>query len=576
MTVPLLLPVWRVHRRRMVALALAALAFLAGPAALAQSLSLTSGPAAIGRLVLGDLTQGQAAVGVWRDGKASAALVQAGTATLATMAADGPLPDPASETLFEIGSISKVFTGLLLAQAVERGDLKLDDRLGDLLGKDVPFASPAVAGVTLRQLVTHSSCLPRLPADFWEGAKQSSPYASYDRARLWRALAAQTMTASPPCDPEYSNYAFAVLGELLAQRAGLSWYELVSARITGPLGMRHTLQLLGDQVGRLAPPFVGRAAASTWEMQAFAGAGGLRSTVGDMLIFSRAVMASEKGPLGPAAVRFMTPLGKIDMGEIGYGVWISGPPEQRSVFHEGWTGGYRALWLVRPAVQEALVVLASNGQSAPYRARIALAALWHPVTARPAPATAPLPDYAGVYSSPLFASITFVAQDGVLYRRPSRASFRPLEPVGTDTFVDRAAGVTHQFSREGGKPDGRVTSLLFTQGGGAVRLERTALAAPAVAVMSPAQAQAYAGAYLNRKLVGANLAFDVQVADGQLLVQVNNQPRVTVYPVPGQPDRFSYEVVKAELQFERDAAGQVTGLVLHQNGEHRAPRVGAP
>ncbi len=547
-----------------------------GTSALAQQLALSSPAAAIGRAALGEVPKGQVAVGIWRDGQTRYAFVQAGPATLTAGSAQNPAtleiaaPDPAAETLFEMGSISKVFTGLLLAQAVERGELRLDDRLGDLLAPGVTLSSPAVAAITLRQLVTHSSCLPRLPADFREGAKPASPYESYDRERLWRALAAQSLKAPPPCDPAYSNFAFAALGEVLAGRAGKPWFELVRERITGPLGMRHTLVALGDQASRLAPPFDGRLAAFAWEMQAFAGAGGLRSTVGDLLIFSRAVLAGAEGPLGPAVARFLTPLGSMNTGDIGYGVWIRGPHERRTFFHEGLTGGYRALWMVMPATQEAVVVLTSNAQATPWRVRNALTASYYPLTVQSAPATAPLVDYAGVYQSPRFGTITFAAQDGVLYRRPVNGSFQPLSPAGADTFVDVDAGVMHRFSRK----DGRVAILQFTQGGGAVTLARTDVAPPSQALLPPAQLQAYVGAYLYRRLVGPNLNFDVRARDGQLQVRVNNQSFYNVYPVADQTDRFSYEVVKAELQFERDSAGQVSGLVLHQNGEHRALRTG--
>ncbi len=155
-----------------------------GPVAWAQPLSLAADPAVMGLLALGELKHGQAAVGIWRDGKAHEARVQAGDATPAAAPGSGAPP------LFEIGSISKVFTGLLLAQAVERGDLGLDDRLGDVLAGKVAFSSPAVASITLRQLVTHSSCLPRLPPDFRDAGPPESPYRRYDRPRMWAALAA--------------------------------------------------------------------------------------------------------------------------------------------------------------------------------------------------------------------------------------------------------------------------------------------------------------------------------------------------------------------------------------------------
>ena len=83
----------------------------------------------------------------------------------------------------------------------------------------------------------------------------------------------------------------------------------------------------------------------------------------------------------------------------------------------------------------------------------------------------------------------------------------------------------------------------------------------------------YAGRFVARRVFGADLVLDVRAADGQLAVQSENFSRVPVFAVAGRPDRFGYEVVKAELQFERDAGGRVVAVVLYQNGEHRAERV---
>jgi D-alanyl-D-alanine-carboxypeptidase/D-alanyl-D-alanine-endopeptidase len=406
-----------------------------GPVAWAQPLSLAADPAVMGRVALGELKHGQAAVGIWRDGKAHEARVQAGDATPAAAPGSGAPP------VFEIGSISKVFTGLLLAQAVERGDLGLEDRLADVLTGKVAFSSPAVASITLRQLVTHSSCLPRLPPDFREAGPPESPYRRYDRPRMWAALASLQLTQAPPCEASYSNLGFGLLGEILSERYGKPWSDLVRERITAPLGMTDTLQHLGEQAPRLAPGYDGRQPTTPWDMQAFAGAGALRSTVPDLLRFSRAVLAGRNGPLGPAAERMLTPLGRIETGEIGYGVWIRGPKERPSYFHEGWTSGYRSVWMVLPETQEAFVLLTSNGQAQPWRVRNAIAGSYYPVAASPFTLPADqLTPYAGLYRSSVGGTITVVAQDGVLYRRPVNVAFRPLTPAGPGREAQHPVG----------------------------------------------------------------------------------------------------------------------------------------
>ena len=422
------------------------------------AVTLTSTPLAYARAAIGD-RPGAVSIGLWRDGKASFAGLRDGVVVPADEVG-GP-----NATLFEIGSISKVFTGVLLAQAVERGELSLDDTLGKLLEGKVGFASDKVAAVTLRQLVTHTACLPRLPANLFEGANNEDPYAHYDRAQLWKALAALQVTGTPPCDAAYSNLGLGLLGDLLAMRFERPWETLVRERIAGPLGMRDTVVTLGDKATRLAPGFAATKPASNWAFDALVGAGGLRSTPADMLSFGRAILAGRDGPLGGAAERVVTPLARFGDGAIGYAMQVRGPAGKRSFSHDGATGGYRAQLMLAADTGDVLVVLASNAGAPVARLAAELAAARYPVEAAvPGVEANCLAECAGVYR------------------------------------VDKQAALT----------------------------------------------------------------------------QLGIQPRFAVYAVAGQPDRFAYDIVEAELQFERNEAGTVVALVLHQNGRQRAPKIDPP
>src|SRR5215210_389323 len=118
---------------------------------------------------------------------------------------------PAERVLFEIGSISKVFTGILLADAVQAGKLGLDDTLAQRL--PVKFADPAAGAVTLKQLATHTSCLPRLPTNM--NPAGDDPYAQYDNRALFEYLASAKLAGQPPCAAAYSNLGFGILGVVL-------------------------------------------------------------------------------------------------------------------------------------------------------------------------------------------------------------------------------------------------------------------------------------------------------------------------------------------------------------------------
>jgi serine-type D-Ala-D-Ala carboxypeptidase/endopeptidase len=526
--------------------------------AYAHSLSMASKPDTLAKAALGSVP-GTAVVGKWDGSKATY-----GTAYKDTTGSVKPFADH-EQPLFEIGSISKVFTGLLLAQAVECGDLRLDDTLGKLLNGKVKL-SPPVAAITLRDLVTHSSCLPRLPDDF-AGQSRIKLYRDYERRGLWDALAKLKLENPPPCEADYSNFGFAVLGELLAERYNKPWELLVRERITKPLGMDDTQQQLGEKATRLVEGYSGSDPAIPWEMRAFAGAGGLRSTAADMLGFGRAILAGKGGPLGAAAQRLVTPLGTIRGDQIGYAVRILGPENKRIFFHEGITGGYRSLWMVAPDSNEALVVLASNNKAPVSNVAQAIEVSRYSVGSESVPIDPrKLSRYVGVFRVDNKKAFTFVMQDNTLYGRVTGQVFRALTPNAENTFVLAAVGAKFTFSSEGDA----VTKVTLNQAGRVTTARRTDETVPGKARLTSSALEAYIGEYHEAGNSKPHLKFDVQAEGGLLAVKLNDQKRLLVFPVADHPDRFAYDTVKAELQFERDAGGKVVALVLHQNTVRRA------
>ncbi len=141
-----------------------------------------------------------------------------------------------ASTVFEIGSISKAFTGVLLADMILRGEVALDDAVATHLppGTRVPDKDGAV--ITLRHLTTHTSGLPRLP-DNLDPKDPTDPYADYDAARLTAFLATHQLRRAPGSTYEYSNLGAGLLGFALATRAGMSYGDLLRTRILEPLGM---------------------------------------------------------------------------------------------------------------------------------------------------------------------------------------------------------------------------------------------------------------------------------------------------------------------------------------------------
>jgi serine-type D-Ala-D-Ala carboxypeptidase/endopeptidase len=277
----------------------------------------------------------------------------------------------------------------------------------------------------------------------------------------------------------------------------------------------------------------------------------------------RAILAGRQGPLGAAAERLVEPLARFDS-DIGYAVFLRGPPARRTWTHNGATGGYRTELLMAPDMGEVIILMASNANASVGSLSAQLMASRYPVEPGTAQVdVAHLADYSGVFRIHATAAFTCVLQDGVLYLRGPGQIFEPLRASTADEFTLGTRGRV-VFARDGV----RVVGLTLSARGIDSIARRADEPLPARAIWPEAQLRPYAGRY---KLAGMD--FDVQVRAGQLTARLNSQPRLAVFAVPGQDDRFAYDVVRAELQFERDANGTVQALVLHQNGQQRVPKV---
>jgi D-alanyl-D-alanine-carboxypeptidase/D-alanyl-D-alanine-endopeptidase len=475
---------------------------------------------------------------------------------------------PAEKLLFEIGSISKVFTGLLLADAVESGKLGLDTTLSDLLGKEQKFADPKVGKITLRQLATHTSGLSRLPDNIGPNPDAAEdPYGHYDREMAHAYLAKAKLAGDSPYPAAYSNYGMGLLGDLLAEAYGKTWEELVKEKITGPLGMKDTVVTLnGEQKARLAPPYADEKPGHSWTFQAMAGAGALRSTAADMLRFGEAMLDPAKTPLEAAIRRMMEPHAPYpDMSaEIGLGIIISKLDGEREYTHDGGTGGYRSTLQVIPALKRVRVVLLNNS---------ALAAGAVLAVTRPGGKAGEaaeiqldpeaLDAFPGSYEIGPASRFTVVRREDALWVRLTGQTFLRVKPIAKDRFRYHEVDAELQFARENDK----VSSVVLHQNGREITGKRNDAAAAAVLFPTEEELEAYAGEYSLSPLA----IFRVSVKGGNLFAQLTGQPAAPVFAT--KPDYFEYDIVKAALEFERGDDGKIKGLVLHQNGiKQRAKR----
>lgn len=247
-------------------------------------------------------------------------------------------------TIFEIGSISKAFTGALLADMVARAEVKLEDPVSLYL--PVNAITPMRGGrtITLLDLSTQSSGLPRLPNNM-RPASGMNPYADYSVEQLYDFLSKYELTRDIGVQYEYSNLGVGLLGHALALRGKKSYEDLMRERILAPLGMKSSgITLSDEQQKRLAPGHnFGGAITPNWDLPVLAGAGALRSSTHDLLRFLAANIDSTQGPVAKRmqlALKPMRPAGPSM--QIGLGWHVFTRPDRVLTWHNGGTGGYRS------------------------------------------------------------------------------------------------------------------------------------------------------------------------------------------------------------------------------------------
>jgi D-alanyl-D-alanine-carboxypeptidase/D-alanyl-D-alanine-endopeptidase len=272
------------------------------------------------------------------------------------------------DTLFEIGSVSKVFTALLLADMARKGEVALADPVAKYLPAGVKIPERDGRSITLVDLATHTSGLPFMPDEL--PVFNASIAANDSTAQLYRFLARYQLTRDPGAEWDYSNIGYWLLGQTLAARAGMDYESLLRTRVIVPLKMKSTaITLSSDLKARLA---VGHNAvlqpalpfSSVSPYGAMPAAGGVVSNVNDLLTFLAVAMGYEPSPSALSMTAMLYTRRPIDGdgSEQALGWVVTGKGNDQLVTHDGFTWGYASYVAWNPATRAGVVVL-SNQQT---------------------------------------------------------------------------------------------------------------------------------------------------------------------------------------------------------------------
>jgi D-alanyl-D-alanine-carboxypeptidase/D-alanyl-D-alanine-endopeptidase len=462
-----------------------------------------------------------------------------------------------SDTVFEIGSITKTFTATLLANMVINGEVHLSDPVAELLPDNVTIPSRNGHVITLDELATHTSGLPRQPTNF-NSTVPGNDYAGYSTDLLYQFLGNYELTRDPGSESEYSNIGVGLLGQALAAEAVHTYDDALRTRVLDPLDMPDTSIALTsemeehiavghDDAGAIAPYF---------EMAAMSPAGGMRSNITDMLTYAAANLDSDSGPLHEAMALARSPRREFDNQQIGLNWLIGTPGSEEIIWHGGATAGFSSFIGLNEANHTAVVILTNSKVSVEdigihlLDSSVPLVAEAVQPTAITLPA-AVLDNYVGTYDTKGGTVTITRSGQNLTLQIPEQPSVTILPSSTTSFFLD---GVNAQIEFQL-DPDGLATAAEYHQDGNttvatrhrdAITLNREVL-------------DRYVGTY---EIAGATATI-TRTADG-LVAELGND---TLLMYAETATTFFFKDTPGVVTFTIDTTGTVTGGTLVQDGE---------
>lgn len=369
-------------------------------------------------------------------------------------------------SVFEIGSISKVFTTIILADEIEKGSMKLSDPISKYLPKDVKVPTRNEKEITLKDLATHTSALPRMPSNF-APKNPLNPFADYSIEQLYAFLNSYTLTRDIGARYEYSNLAMGLLGHILELHTGKSYEELIVERIAAPYKMSETKMEMTDKMKtQLAKGHSGTLHMPTWDFMTLGGAGGIKSTLNDMVKFIQANMINDNKSIHKAMVASHQTAYKGDNDfSIGLGWhYLKRGDGKKIIWHNGQTGGYTAFTGFVEGTTKGVVVL-TNSIEAVNDIGFKLLDESRKIRIPTKPFevdNAVLESYVGKYELVPTFHINITKNKGQLFLQATGQSKFQVFPSSENTFYLKVVKASITFNKD---ENGKIKSLTLHQGG---------------------------------------------------------------------------------------------------------------
>ena len=490
-------------------------------------------------------------------------------------------PEANENHVYEIGSVTKTFTSLLLADMVRKGEVSLDDPIDKYLPPGVKARTFNGKHITLANLATHRSSLPRMPSNF-KPANPADPYADYEQKMLYEFINSCELTHEIGSQNEYSNLGMALLGNLLAHVAGMDYNTLLRTRVLEPLGMTGASLTVNDSNrSMIATGHNDGDPVSNWELNCMSPAGALKVSAEEMVRYVSAQMGLQKSELFDAMKETQMEVPGAGMGLA----WMI--TDGKIVGHGGATGGYQSYVGFLSDHSKGVVVLSNSSMNV---GELGMAALDPSKTLRPV-------------TRSLSASLKKVLEkDGAeamvrhyLDLKTNFASeyrFREAELnnlgywlMGEDRLEDALMVLqlnATEYPEAGNPADSlaeihtklavksykRALELDPTNPRAIEFLDKMGEAKPEAPTLTAEQLNNYLGRY---ELAEGRI-FAVTHENGQLFIQLTGQSPAPIFY--RADDTFFAKVVNAQFIFHRDEADKVISLTFRQGKDRLCLRIG--